>query len=762
MNTKDEEFQKRLLVMFREEAREHLDSITKGLLDLEKEVPTDEKKEIIERVYRETHSLKGAARAVSLSRVEGLCQNLESVFSALKRGETTIDSSSFDLLHKVVDNLSKIISPDDLPVDERDIEQLISNLKNLLLVQSQKPAEDQKKNIETGSTGDNIEKPVEIKESEPLLSRGTVRVATWKLDSLFSKTDELIMWRLAQGQMVADLKDLNIRFQEWFWNYSKINSQFLKLKQSLETRSDDNRNEGFTSDLLRLTEFLDYNRNFIDTIERRTRTLTENATKENFGLYEFTESIREEVKRTLLLPASVILDNYQKFVRTFSREKGKEAELISSGAEIEVDRRVLDELKDPLLHLIRNSIDHGIENEKERLQAGKSKKGRIKINLSSVAGNRFTITYEDDGRGIDLEAVKNSGLKNGIFSEDQLDKLTESEILTSIFYSGLSTSQIITDTSGRGLGLAIVLEKVEALGGYIDVSSEKGKSTRFEITLPLTIATFRGVLVRAGKLRYAIPIRNIKRVFMAKTTEIETIENRSVIRINGVHLSIIPLEQVLYDKTGNEDDKPDSFPAIYLHDHGNEILLQVDEVLASIEVLVKTLGPQLKHLEGVAGATILGNGSVIPVLRIDEIIESAIKTDFSVTAESGRKDTDKKAPNILVAEDSITSRMLLKNILEGAGYKVETAVDGVDAFSKIKTGQFDVLVSDVDMPRMNGFTLTEKVRADPKNSDIPVILVTALESQEDKEHGIEAGANAYIVKSSFDQSNLLEVISRLL
>ena len=145
MNTKDEEFQKRLLVMFREEAREHLDSITKGLLDLEKEVPTDEKKEIIERVYRETHSLKGAARAVSLSRVEGLCQNLESVFSALKRGETTIDSSSFDLLHKVVDNLSKIISPDDLPVDERDIEQLISNLKNLLLVQSQKPAEDQKK-----------------------------------------------------------------------------------------------------------------------------------------------------------------------------------------------------------------------------------------------------------------------------------------------------------------------------------------------------------------------------------------------------------------------------------------------------------------------------------------------------------------------------------------------------------------------------------------------------------------------------------------
>jgi two-component system, chemotaxis family, sensor kinase CheA len=334
-----------------------------------------------------------------------------------------------------------------------------------------------------------------------------------------------------------------------------------------------------------------------------------------------------------------------------------------------------------------------------------------------------------------------------------------------IFQSGVSTSPIITDISGRGLGLAIVKEKVEKLNGSLSVSTEPGRGTSFRIILPLTLARFHGVTVRTGEHLFVLPTSNVERAVRVKREEVKTVGNRETISLGGQAVALARLHDVLgIAEKAHANAPPDIFPAIVLISANQRIAFQVDEVLHEQEVLVKTLGKQLVHVRNIAGATVLATGKVAPILNVPDLLHFAAQSSPAaaqapVTVEQA---SDTRQKSILVAEDSITSRTLLKNILETAGYRVETSVDGVDAFTKLRSGEFDLVVSDVDMPRMNGFGLTAKIRGDKRYADLPVILVTALDSREDREHGIDVGASAYIVKGSFDQSNLLEVIRRSL
>jgi len=337
-------------------------------------------------------------------------------------------------------------------------------------------------------------------------------------------------------------------------------------------------------------------------------------------------------------------------------------------------------------------------------------------------------------------------------------------VLPLIFQSGVSTSPIITDISGRGLGLAIVKEKVEKLNGALSVVTEPGRGTSFRIILPLTLARFHGVTVRVGEQLFVLPTSNVERVVRVKREEVKTVGNRETISLGGQAVALARLDDVLgvAPETGAEPQS-DIFPAIVLTSANQRIAFVVDEILHEQEVLVKTLGTQLVRVRNIAGATVLAGGKVAPILNVPDLLHVAVQSGGAPTrAPAEMPAVEAKQKSILVAEDSITSRTLLKNILEGAGYRVETSVDGVDAFTKLRSGDFDLVVSDVDMPRMNGFGLTAKIRGDKRYAEMPVILVTALDSRSDREHGIDVGASAYIVKSSFDQSNLLEVIRRSL
>jgi two-component system chemotaxis sensor kinase CheA len=341
-------------------------------------------------------------------------------------------------------------------------------------------------------------------------------------------------------------------------------------------------------------------------------------------------------------------------------------------------------------------------------------------------------------------------------------RLAEADVTGLIFHSGLSTSPIITDLSGRGLGLAIVREKVEKLGGTIAVSSTPGVGTTFRLLAPLSLATFRGVLVEVAGRGFVIPTASVVRVCRVKPDQIKTVENRQTIALGARAVSLARLRDVLELSGPDSRTNGAARPVVVVRAAGRQVAFLVDQVLGEQEVLVKSLGRQLARVRNIAGASISGSGAVIPILNVADLVESASTAGAPEPVDVAPDAAPERRGRLLIAEDSITARTLVKSILEGAGYEVAASVDGLDALTRLKTEPFDLLVSDVDMPRMNGFELTARIRADKKLGGLPVVLVTALGSQKDREYGIEAGANAYIVKSDFDQSNLLEIIRRLL
>jgi two-component system chemotaxis sensor kinase CheA len=463
----------------------------------------------------------------------------------------------------------------------------------------------------------------------------------------------------------------------------------------------------------------------------------------------------------LMLPISSILEVFPSVTRELARQQEKEVQIVIRGAEIEVDRRILQEIKDPLMHLIRNCIDHGIERPEVRERRNKPRRGAITVTNAQRDSSKFEIVVADDGGGIDLAKVSSAANRLGLISPESAERLSEQEAKSLVFQSGLSTSPLITDISGRGLGLAIVQEKVEKLGGTITVETKPALGTEFRLLLPLTLATLRGLLVRSEGQALILPIIHVERVARLYRNEIQTVQNRETIRLAGQAYSLVRLGQALELPVKSATHEPsDRLLVVILSTGERRIAFAVDEIIGEQEVLMKGLGAQLARVRNIAGATVLGNGQVMPIINVPDLIKSAIKT--MDTAPNMAETTAAKDKSILIVEDSITARMQLKNILELSGYMVKTAVDGLEALMTLRTEDFDLVVSDVDMPRLNGLDLTTRIRNDKKLADMPVVLVTTLASRQDQERGIEVGANAYITKSNFDQNKLLDAIRRLI
>ena len=370
----------------------------------------------------------------------------------------------------------------------------------------------------------------------------------------------------------------------------------------------------------------------------------------------------------------------------------------------------------------------------------------------------------DDGSGIDPARVKSAAHKLGVVSARDMEKLDDEQALALAFCSGVSTSAVITELSGRGLGLAIVQERVERLGGVITLESNHDAGTSLRIVLPLTLATYRGVWVRAGDEVMVIPVMAIERVIRVSRKDIRTVENHETVSLDGQTVPLVWLSDVLeLPRKSVATESTDKVQAVLLSVGDVRVAFRVEEILGEKEILVKALGPQLVRVRNIAGACVFGAGVLVPVLNVGDLMKSAMKPRGApIAPRAPEANAALLQPSILVVEDSITARALLKSILESAGYDVTTAVDGIDAYTTLKSETFDLVVSDVEMPRMDGFDLTAKIRADKALAELPVILVTALASREHRERGVDVGASAYIVKSSFDQSNLLEVIKRLI
>lgn len=761
MATKNEEFLKRLVAMFRVEAEEHLDLITAGLLDLEKTVAVDGQMTIVENIFREAHSLKGAARSVNMTEVEALCQSLESVFAAWKGGELDPSPELYDTLHKAVDTLRLLLAETDdkfAAALKSQIGQLGEQLVDLL----RGPPSKQKSPSKNGQAYPMVfarEPHISTTEERPAPME-TVRIATAKLDAVLLQAEELLSVKLATSQHASELKDINAAFARWKRQWAKVQPEVRTITRSLERNSheDGRRNNQFS----KIAEFLDWNLRVFTEIDDHLTALKKSAEQDHRALGVMVDELLVDMKNVLMLSFSSVLHTFPHLVRELSRDQAKEVDLVIEGGEVEVDRRILEEIKDPLIHLIRNCIDHGIEKPEEREQKNKPRRGTIKIAISQLDGSKVQLLISDDGRGIDGAKIKASALKLGLTTQPEADGLSNPETLALVFRSGVSSSPMITDLSGRGLGLAIVREKAEKLRGTVTVNSDVDGGTIFHMVLPLTIATFRGIPVRVNQDLFVLPAAAVERVLRVKKEKIKTVENKEAIELDGKTFSLVRLGDVLeLPRKDTTEDAHDGVPVVLISQNGKRIAFLVDNIVDEQEVLVKTLGRQLARVRNIAGATVLANRKLVPILNVSDLMQSAVRVS-SRTARAPALEKEKPSrKSVLVVEDSITSRTLLKNILETAGYNVNTAVDGVDGFTQLRSREFDVVVSDVEMPRMNGFDLTAKIRADKKLSEMPIILVTALQSREDRERGMDVGANAYIVKNSFDQSNLLEVMGRL-
>ncbi|MFH0959650.1 MAG: response regulator, partial [Pseudomonadota bacterium] len=592
----------------------------------------------------------------------------------------------------------------------------------------------------------------------------TIRIRTSKLDSLLYQVEEMVAIKMAANQRASDLRNLksslDLQKKQWLKIYPEV--RILKnLVETLEARDALGTARPY---LLKMIDFLESNENTIKGLESRLKNINSIAENDSRQAASMVNDLLDDMKSVLMLPSSTLLEIFPKLVRDLARDQGKKIKLTIEGGDTEIDRRILEEMKDPLIHLARNSIDHGLEKPAYRTRNGKPEEGSLAISISQLGAKKAEILVADDGAGIDVEKVKQAALRKNLISEQELRGLNPEDTTALIFKSEISTSPIITDLSGRGLGLAIVREKVEKLGGIVTVQSRLGIGTVFRIQLPVTLATFRGTLVQVGTELFVVPTSNVIRVSRVRRDSIGTVENRDTITMKGRVLPLVRLADVLEIKSEPKLDQASEFVTVLILGASDQkIAFSVNAILNEQEVLVKSLGRQLSRVRNVSSATVLGSGQVALILNVSDLILSAMRiAGVGLIAHTQRPEDEEKTKSILVVEDSITSRMLLKNILESAGYEVQTAVDGADAWSTLKTANFDLVVSDVEMPGMDGFELTAKIRSQENLKNLPVVIVTSLESREDRERGIDVGANAYIVKSGFEQNNLLSVVKRLL
>lgn len=788
----EQELLRRLREAFKVESAERLASLSTRLMELEKTENAEQGQEILEVIYREAHSLKGAARAVNLTEIETISQSMEGVFGAMKRREITPSSTVFDTMHEVVSFIENILATEQQSAGKDEMSAILQQLENLQAGQTASsqtkpspaaeppaandaakqikdtmaplPSEQTGKQALAGADSGAATKETPDKSPQKLTPAmenphlgNRVRISTDRLDKLLLKAEEMIAVKLSISQEVNELKKLCHHVERWHKKWVRKDALLRRYRKELSIE----REQGDTK-IAEIQKFLDWNRDFINSMHKDIRSLTKTAELNQRFFDRKISYFLEDMKSVIMLPCTTLLDPFPRMVRELGRSQGKEIDLDLQGAEIEIDRRILEELKDPIVHLLRNCVDHGVENPEERRMLNKPERGRIFLHINQIEGGKVEITLGDDGHGIDPDMVRKSAVKRGLISAEDAARLTEKEAQGLIFHSGMSTASSLSQISGRGLGMAIFLERVEKLGGQLDFASIPGKGSSFTVCLPLSLATFRGTLVQVAGQLFLAPSSHLVAVLHVNAASIRTVENKATITYDGDPLSLAGLADTLQMNKPGIRKESNKIQVMVLGTSKRRIGFEVDEVLAEQEVLFKELGKQLLRVKNIAGATILGTGQVVPILNVHDLLKSAVGTVGERFTGSRIKQEEQKPKSILVVEDSITSRTLLKSILEASGYVVITAVDGVDGFTKLKTNDIDLVLSDVEMPRMNGFELTEKIRADEALARLPLILCTSLATNEDRERGIQVGANAYIVKSNFDQSNLIQVIEKLI
>ena len=482
------------------------------------------------------------------------------------------------------------------------------------------------------------------------------------------------------------------------------------------------------------------------------------------GSEDLSGRLHHEVLASRMRPLADGIRGFPRLVRDVSRQLGKQAKFEVVGETTGVDRDILDGLEAPLNHLIRNALDHGLEMPDERRAAGKNPAGTIRLEARHRAG-MLQIVLGDDGRGIDLERLRAKVVEKGLTTGPMAGRLSEAELLDFLFLPGFSTKEKVTEISGRGVGLDVVQSMVQAVRGSVRVTSQLGKGTRFILQLPITVSVIRALLVEIAGEPFAFPLNRIDRILMLDRQEVRELEGKPHMILDDQPLGLVEAAQVLELPVSPRENG--RLPVVVASDRSHRFGVVVDRFLGERDLRVAPLDPRLGKVPNLNSSSVLENGWPVLIIDVEDLIRSidnlltGRRLKKLVAAEAAAHEA-RGPKRVLVVDDSITVRELERQLLENRGYTVDVAVDGVDGWNAVRTGRYDLVVSDVDMPRMDGIQLVAHIKQDPRLSPIPVIIVSYKDREEDRIRGLDAGANFYLTKSSFHDQTFLDTVVDLI
>lgn len=701
-----ERLQARLRATFLSELEGHVRALTADLLELERTAP-EARAELLQRIFRTVHSVKGSARAASVEPIEAASARMEALLAdarAAPPGEAPP-------------------APVDLLLEEVDaIEEAGHRLRDRRALDAPTP------------------EPARAAAAAPPSAIASVRLDTARLDALQALEAELRAARHAGDGLAAQLAAAQESVRRWDAEW-RGEARLLRDPRTAGTGEAAAAVRRQHARLARLAG--DLERVAAEAAAARRR------------VDQAAEPLADALRALRMVSFAEACVGLVRTARDVARERGRQVELTVAGEDVQLDRAVAEALRAPLVHLVRNAVDHGIEPPGERSARGKPPAGRITVS-AVLRGGDVEVAVEDDGRGLDLEAIRARARAEGLGEHADPGALARL-----VFLPGFTTARMVTDVSGRGVGLDAVRAGVEALQGSVDVASRAGGGARFVLVVPLTLVALRALLVRAGGELLALPATHLRRALSVHPEHVTPAGGRDTVAVDGGPVAVAVLAEVLGLPPSPPPPSHAAVPVVVVAAGGRTVALAVDALVAERELQIRGLGARVTRVRHLAGAAILPDGEVALVLNAPAVVASALGRGRSPSLHQARA-APRRRSRILLVDDSITTRTLERSILEAAGYAVATAADGEEAWALLEREGADALVADVEMPRLDGFALTEAVRASPRHGALPVVLVTARDTDADRARGLAAGASAYLVKSSFDQRSLLDTLQQLL
>jgi two-component system, chemotaxis family, sensor kinase CheA len=716
------------------EAEEILADLTKSLLDLDKNFDNPG---LIKTIFRYTHTLKGAASMVKLTAFSSLAHKMEDRLADLRDKKKDVGHGDITLLLGAVTALEEIFRA----IQKGDSEECVDLSKILKSLDNESnniifPPEIKKigTDIKTGIKTTHSTKTQAVKNSKKSKkkhdSHETIRIPAQDMNKLSDMASEI---RISHRGLRKNMEDL-----------FKVVSKYKKIEQMYSEK-----NSGKI-----IETCAELNKQFSDMLLFMEQGFDRASS--------FSCEMDEVIMKTRLMSVQSYAWYFEKAVHDIAVETGKSINFVIKGKNLFLDRSLLEHIKEPVYHLIRNSIIHGVESVQERKTAGKDPQSSIRL-LFERQNQSVKIICIDDGRGLDLEKIKKSALKKSLINKNQADDMSDSDVKSLILQSGLSTGNILTQLSGRGVGMDVIKNSVSVLNGTLDIDSKKGQFTRFKLTLPLSISIADAFMVTCAGQNLLIPLKFVKETRLLDLSEISSEAGRKVISFNGSPISLVSLADILGIAKAdnhliNNLKSNKKLKIVIIKGNVDIAAIIVDSFGGIRSILQKPLTGQLGEIKSAQYSTILENGDPAFILNLLYIFDFIKGMPATVEAH----ESESPSLSILVTDDSLTTRTLISTILKKEGFHVTLSTSGEETLEILEKDSFDLFLNDVEMPGINGFELSEKIRRNKKHKDTPIIILSSLASDDDKQQGIEVGANAYIVKSRFDQEIFLETILSLI